>query len=277
LTAVIQDDAATSRGRGDGLLLSVSRKERTVIVAVLVAGTAAAWLYLAFGFHAAMGSRADMSAVHNSITTMQPWNAMEAVTRLLMWMVMMVAMMLPSAIPVALVYVAVAKKASRQATPVAPASALVAGYIGIWLLFSVAATAAQWALDRMDLLSSTMASNDALFGGLVVSAAGIYQLSALKAKCLAECRDPARLLAHRWRPGGLGAARMGAELGVYCLGCCWALTALLFVAGVMNLLWVAVIATFILLEKAAPTTRSWSRVTGVAMAVAGAASAAILG
>jgi predicted metal-binding membrane protein len=277
LTALIPSHTATPRGQRPRLLLTLSRKERSVVFGLLAAATVAAWLYLAFGVHVGTGSGTQMSAMQKSITTMEPWTAGEAVTLLSMWMVMMVAMMLPAAIPVTLVYVAVAKKASRQAAPVAPASALLAGYIGTWVLFGVAATAAQWALQRIGILSSTMAGNDAVFGGVVVSAAGIYQLSALKGKCLAQCRDPARLIADRWRPGSLGAIRMGTELGVYCLGCCWALMALLFVGGVMNLLWVAIIATFILLEKIAPMARTWGRVVGTAMVIGGAASAAILG
>jgi predicted metal-binding membrane protein len=188
-----------------------------------------------------------------------------------MWAVMMLAMMLPAAVAPTLVYVAVRRKAERQGSPLAPASALVAGYVGMWLVFSVVATTAQWLLDRSDLLSSTMAAGDARLGGVILVASGVYQLTPLKAACLKRCRDPARLLADRWRPGTLGALRIGGRLGLYCLGCCWLLMALLFVGGLMNLFWVAAIATFILLEKIAPAARTWSRVVGAAMACGGLA------
>jgi predicted metal-binding membrane protein len=183
--------------------------------------------------------------------------------------------MLPSAIAPTLIYIAVARKASLQGNPVAPSLALVSGYLGVWLAFGVAATAGQWGLDRLSLLSASMSSNNAVFGGAVIVAVGLYQLTPLKARCLKWCRDPARLLAGHWHPGARGAVRMGAELGVYCLGCCWVLMALLFVGGVMNLIWVAAIAAFILLEKIAPMAEKWGRVIGVAMIVTGAASAAL--
>jgi predicted metal-binding membrane protein len=255
----------------DRLIIAVGRRDRQATIAVLALGSIAAWLYLAVGF----SSQADMGDAMGSMTTMSAWTVGEAGVRLLMWAVMMVAMMLPAAIAPTLVYVAVARKASRQGTPVAPALALVLGYIGVWLVFCIVATTAQWGLNRLDLLSASMASDNALFGGSVLIAAGLYQMTPLKARCLKLCRDPARLLADHWHTGADGAVRMGAELGVYCLGCCWVLIALLFVGGVMNLVWVAAIATFILLEKVAPKAETWGRVLGAAMIVAGAVSAAL--
>jgi predicted metal-binding membrane protein len=251
----------------DRLLVAVGRRDRRAAVAVLAFGSIAAWLYLALGF----SSQAGMGDAMAPMTTMGAWTVSEAGVRLLMWAVMMVAMMLPAAIAPTLVYVAVARKASTQGTPIASALALVSGYIGVWLVFCVAATTAQWGLDRLNLLSASMASNNALFGGSLLIAAGLYQMTPLKARCLKLCRDPARLLADHWHVGSAGAVQMGAELGVYCLGCCWVLMALLFVGGVMNLVWVAAIATFILLEKVAPHAEMWGRVLGAAMIVAGAA------
>lgn len=255
----------------DRFLVAVGRKDRQAAIAALALGSVAAWLYLAVGF-----SSPGMGDAMESMTTLGAWTAGEAGVRLLMWAVMMVAMMLPAAIAPTLVYVAVARKASRQGNPVAPAMALVSGYLGVWLVFSVAATATQWGLERLSLLSASMASNNAAFGGCVLIAAGFYQLTPLKARCLKRCRDPARLIAGHWHPGVGGAVRMGAELGVYCLGCCWVLMALLFVGGVMNLVWVAAIATFILLEKITPMAETWGRVVGAAMIVAGAAGAALV-
>jgi predicted metal-binding membrane protein len=261
----------TGGGHMDRLLVAVGRRDRRAAIVVLAFGSIAAWLYLAVGF----SSQAGMGAAMVSMTTMGAWTVSEAGVRLLMWAVMMVAMMLPAAIAPTLVYVAVARKASKQGTPVASALALVSGYIGVWLVFCVAATTAQWGLDRLNLLSASMASNNALFGGSLLIIAGLYQMTPLKARCLKLCRDPARLLADHWHAGSAGAVQMGAELGVYCLGCCWVLMALLFVGGVMNLVWVAAIATFILLEKTAPNAEMWGRVLGAAMIVAGVAIIAL--
>ena len=255
----------------DRLLVAVGHRDRQATIAVLALGSIAAWLYLAVGF----SSGADMGDAMTSMTTMRVWTAGEVGVRLSMWAVMMVAMMLPTAIAPTLIYVAVARRASQQGNPVAPELLLVSGYLCVWLLFCVAATAAQWGLDRLNLLSASMASNNAIFGGAVLIAAGLYQLTPLKARCLKLCRDPARLLAAHWHPGAGGAVRMGGELGAYCLGCCWVLMALLFVGGVMNLVWVAGVATFILLEKIAPMAEAWGRVVGAAMILAGAASAAL--
>lgn len=255
--------------RLDRFVVALGRSDRRVTIATLCAGSAVAWLYLALDFRSGNGAPDAMS----SMSMLSTWSVGRTGVQLLMWAVMMVAMMLPAAIPATLVYIAVGRKAGRQGSPIAPASALVTGYVGVWLLFSMVATSAQWGLERMTLLSSSMASNDARFGGAVLVAAGIYQFTPLKARCLKKCRDPARLIADHWRSGPGGAVRMGAELGLYCLGCCWVLMALLFVGGVMNLVWVAAISTFVLLEKTAPMAQGWGRVVGAALVVGGAAVA----
>lgn len=255
----------------DRFLVAVGRRDRQAVIAVLAFGSISAWVCLTVGF----SSHAGVGNAMASMTATDAWSASETGVSLLMWAVMMVAMMLPAAIAPTLVYVAVARKASKQGTPVASVLALVSGYIGVWLVFCVAATTAQWGLDRLSLLSVSMASNNALFGGFVFIAAGLYQMTPLKARCLKLCRDPARLLANHWHAGAAGAVQMGVELGIYCLGCCWVLMALLFVGGVMNLVWVAGIATFILLEKVAPNAETWGRVLGVAAIVAGAAIATL--
>ena len=269
MSAAVSAPQATGPGRADDLLVALGRRDRQVAIAALVLGSTAAWLYLAFGLRSAAGMKGSMGSM-GSMATMRAWTPGETAIQALMWVVMMVAMMLPAAIPATLVYVAVGRKASRQGSPIAPASVLVSGYIGVWLLFSVAATASEWGLERLSLLSPAMTSNSARFGGAVLVAAGVYQLTPLKSRCLKRCRDPARLIADHWRRGPVGAVRMGAELGVYCLGCCWVLMALLFVGGVMNLLWVAAIATFILLEKIAPLAEVWGRITGLALVFGGA-------
>jgi predicted metal-binding membrane protein len=187
---------------------------------------------------------------------------------------MMVGMMVPTAAPMTLVYAAVARKAARQGTPVAPTAAFVAGYVAAWTLYSVAATAAQWGLDRAALLSPMMVTTRPAVGALLLVAAGVYQLTPAKEACLRRCREPARFISEHWRAGAAGAFRMGAIHGAYCLGCCWVLMGLLFVGGVMNLLWVAAIALFVLAEKILPVRGGAARITGFAMIAAGCAAGA---
>jgi predicted metal-binding membrane protein len=192
-----------------------------------------------------------------------------------MWAVMMVAMMVPTTAPMTLVYAAVARKAAIQTNPVAPTFVFVAGYIVVWSVFSVAATATQWELDRAALLSPMMVSNSVLLGSALLIGAGVYELTPLKHACLRRCRAPAQFLSQNWRGGMLGAFRMGLQLGAYCLGCCWVLMGLLFVGGVMNLLWIAAISAFVLLEKILPLGRAAGWFGGTAMILVGAASLAL--
>ena len=216
-----------------------------------------------------------MSPVIDDITGVQPWTATEFGLRLTMWSVMMIAMMVPTAAPMTLMYAAVARKAAAQHTPLAPAFVFVTGYIAMWTIFSLVATIAQHALDHAALLSPMMVSTSARFGAAVLIAAGIYQITPLKNACLRNCRSPAHFLSRYWRTGKLGAFLMGLRLGAYCVGCCWILMGLLFVGGVMNLLWIAAIAIFVLLEKTIPFGDVSGRVAGVAMIVVGGLSLAL--
>lgn len=237
--------------------------------------TAAAWTYLVVN---PLPMSAGMTG-HSIANAMQmihvhPWTATELGPRLLMWAVMMVAMMLPTAAPMTLVYAAVVRKAARENHPVAPTFVFVAGYLAIWVLFSVAATAAQSGLDQLALLSPTMVSTSPVLGGGLLIGAGVYELTPYKHACLAHCRAPAHFISQKWRGGFTGAFRMGLELGTYCLGCCWILMGLLFVGGLMNLFWVASIAVFILLEKTMPFAETGGRVIGAAMILVGLLSLA---
>ncbi|MGH6833826.1 MAG: DUF2182 domain-containing protein, partial [Methyloceanibacter sp.] len=167
----------------------------------------------------------------------------------------MVAMMLPSASPMVLLYARVARQAERQGhTANAPAAiaAFASAYLALWILFSLLATAVQWGLEHLGALSAMMSSRVALLSGGLLMAAGLYQLTPLKAACLSHCRGPAQFLAAHWRPGVRGAWRMGLAHGLYCIGCCAVLMLLLFVGGVMNLLWIAGLTLFVAIEKLAP-------------------------
>jgi len=194
---------------------------------------------------------------------------MDAFLVFLMWAVMMVGMMVPSVAPTTMVYAAVARKAARQGSIVAPTATFVAGYVFMWTLFSALATLAQWGLESAALLSPMMVATSPALGAGLLIAAGVYQITPAKAACLRRCRSPAHFISEHWRAGTLGALRMGVEHGAFCLGCCWLLMGLLFVGGVMNLLWITVIAGFVLVEKLMPHGRVAGVLSGGAMILVG--------
>jgi len=248
----------------------VRPRDRAAILTGLGVVTTVAWLYVVLD-----ASRMSHMPAMDVMMQARPWTATEFGFRLAMWAAMMVAMMTPTAAPMTLVYAAVARKASDQGRPLAPAFVFVAGYVAVWALFSVAATAAQQSLDQLALLSPTMVSKSPLLGSALLIAAGVYQLTPVKRACLEHCRAPAHFFAQHWRAGFGGAFRMGSRLGAYCLGCCWVLMGLLFVGGVMSLLWIAAIATFVLLEKIIPFGEVGGRIVGVIMILIGIVGLAI--
>jgi predicted metal-binding membrane protein len=235
---------------------SLRSRERIAILAAIAATTAIAWAWLV-----AMAGM-PMGALH-------AWSAGHAAMMFAMWAVMMVGMMLPSATPMTLVYAQVARKAAREGSVLPPTAVFVAGYLLAWTAFGLAATAAQWALDRAALLSPLLVSTSPRLGAALLVAAGLYQLTPWKGACLRHCRAPAHFFARHFRSGALGALRLGLHHGLYCLGCCWALMGLLFVGGVMNLLWVAAIALFVLLEKVMPRGLDGGRLFGGALVALG--------
>lgn len=185
----------------------------------------------------------------------------------LMWVVMMVGMMMPSAAPTILLFSALERK--RTATD--RIASFVAGYFAIWSAFSIAAAAAQTVLSHTGLISMQMATTSAVLGGTVFIAAGLFEFTPLKERCLVHCRSPLEWIPRHMRPGQLGAFRMGVEHGAYCVGCCWALMLLLFVGGVMNLIWVAFLATIVLVQKVLPGGITLARFAGVVLVVCGIA------
>ena len=182
-----------------------------------------------------------------------------------MWAVMMAGMMLPSAFPVLLFYDSVLRRAPDPTPPTPRVAAMAAGYLLVWLLFSVAATVLQRVLSGLLLLTPMMELASPRAGAALLLTAGIYQWTPLKGTCLRECRSPLSFLTQHWRAGIAGAFRMGLGHGVYCLGCCWALMLLLFVGGVMNLWVIVALTLLVLVEKIAPFGAQSSRVTGAGL------------
>ena len=244
-------------------------RDRVVVLAALAGVTALAWLYL-IRTSANMDPSAPMEMMQ-----IRPWEPVDFGLVLLMWTVMMVGMMVPTATPMTLTYAAVARKAARDQTPVPPTMVFAAGYVVLWTLFSVLAALAQWGLDQAAVLSPLIVTTSPALGAGLLIVAGTYQLTPFKRACLDHCRSPAHFLSAHWKQGVGGAFRMGMEHGAFCVGCCWALMGLLFVGGVMNLLWVAAIAFFVLLEKVMPQGRLASGVAGGALILAGLAMLAL--
>jgi predicted metal-binding membrane protein len=196
------------------------------------------------------------------------WTAADVFFVFAMWAVMMAGMMSASAVPVLLLFVE-ARKARLQRQPYLETLLFGSGYLAVWTAFSVAAALCQWVLHQLTLLSPEMAAASPVLGGAILVAAGVYQLTPMKGACLSHCRSPLGFLMTNWRDGAAGAFRMGSRHGIYCLGCCWALMAILFAVGVMNLVWVGVLTVFVLIEKIGPAGRAVSRVAGVVTIVAG--------
>ena len=226
------------------------RRDRAVAATALLLLAALAWASLV-RMRSEMGGGSGAAMAGMVMPGMESWSAVELFQLFLMWATMMVAMMLPSAAPMILLVAGIQRRRRERASPAPSTAIFAAGYLLVWTAFSAVAATVQYGLHRAALLSPAMASTSPILGGLLLVTAGVYQWLPFKSTCLTHCRSPLHFLQHDWREGSAGALQMGLHHGIYCLGCCWALMALLFVAGVMNLLWVAVIAGFVLLEKVA--------------------------
>ena len=233
------------------------RSDRAIFLSGAALVSIVAWAYLARMAHAPTGR------VHAHAST-----GFAAI--FLMWTVMMIAMMLPSALPFVFAFGAEHRARRSRNLPYVPAGVFLAGYFAIWTAFSALAAALQQELSRGALLSPAMTATSSLMVGGILVAACAYQWTPFKDACLRHCRSPLMFLLSDWREGSWGAFRMGIDHGLFCLGCCWLLMALPFAAGVMNLTWMAAITAFILVEKAAPGGQWFGRAGGAALAGAGA-------
>lgn len=238
-----------------------------IIGGCLTAMVILAWLYL-------LRSKTGMPHMDMPgmvMPELHEWGATTVLLLFVMWAVMMVAMMVPSASPMIFAFLTVNQRRRATARPLVPVGIFLLGYVSVWTAFSGVATLAEWGLHQAALLSSTMvATSPALNGGLLI-AAGVFQWTPLKRACLKGCRSPLSFLMSEWRNGSAGAFVMGLRHGAYCVGCCWVLMALLFVAGVMNLFWVAVIALFVMAEKILAKGELLGYVAGMALVSGGVA------
>lgn len=248
----------------------VLRRDRLIVLAGVGLLSASAWGYMIHEARAMTLTGACCCAgMKMSGPDLNAWSAAALVPLFLMWAEMMVAMMLPSAAPMILTFALVNRQRRGQQRPFVPTVIFVLGYLVAWTGFSAVAAIAQWALHGTALLSPMMVATSRLLGGGLLIAAGVFQWTPFKTACLAHCRSPLMFLMTDWREGRAGALWMGLKHGAYCTGCCWFLMALLFVAGVMNLWWIAAISVLVLLEKVASKGAWIGRLAGVVLLVWG--------
>lgn len=238
------------------------KRDRWVVLSGVFGITLIAWWYMAVEARAmAATGVCECFGLKMTGPDMKSWGAVEFIALFLMWAEMMVAMMAPSVSPMLLTFASVNRKRRERGGPYVGTAIFLLGYIIIWTLFSLVAAAGQWILHRNALLSPMMVSANPLLGGTLLIAAGAFQWSPWKRSCLTHCQTPLQFVMSDWREGRVGALIMGLKHGTYCTGCCWLLMALLFVAGVMNLVWIALISAFVLVEKFAGI--NLGRITGV--------------
>ena len=240
---------------------SILKKDRIIVMSSAVAVAAIAWAYMVY----VSQSNAEMGmSMTMTMGNVRPWSGVDFSLMFVMWAVMMVAMMVPSAAPMLLLFASVNRKRRQESRPFVPTGVFLSGYLVVWTGFALLATLGNWGLHQASLLTSMMGgSSSGYLGGGLLLVAGAFQWSQLKYACLTHCRSPLSFLMSDWRDGTRGAFLMGLVHGKYCLGCCWILMALLFVLGVMNLVWIAALAAFVLAEKVIPAGDKVSKVTGV--------------
>ena len=258
-------------------LEAILRRDRAIIIGALGVLTLLAWSDLVWLANDVAMDGMDMTGYRMipagqalMMPATSPWQPIEFAYVFAMWVAMMIGMMLPSAAPIILIYARVGRQ-TAAGRPFASTGWFAGGYLLAWIAFSLVATSAQWALERASLLTPMMESASKIVGATLLILAGLYQWSPLKDVCLSQCQAPlAFILSYGGFQGAAtGSLKLGFRNGLYCLGCCWALMALLFALGVMNLFWIAALAILVLLEKVMPSGRAIARIAGLAFLAGG--------
>lgn len=239
---------------------AIAKRDRLLVLAAMFALAALAWGYTIY----LAAQNASMAGAMTMPNTAQ-WSRTDFVFMFVMWAVMMFAMMLPSVTPTVMIFERVREKRELTGRAFAPTGAFVSGYLIAWVGFSLLATIFNWWLHSSGSMTSMMGKAAPVAGGVLLILAGLFQWTPLKDACLDHCRSPMSFLMQHWREGNSGALLMGLHHGTYCLGCCWMLMLLLFVLGVMNLPWVALLTIVVLAEKTLPYGRTLSRTLGVVL------------
>jgi predicted metal-binding membrane protein len=246
-------------------------QDRKVVLISLILVSLIAWGWLLAG--AGMGmdgiemTRHSMMGMNTVSAT--DWTLPYALLMFSMWWIMMIAMMLPSASAVILLAAGINRRSRPEARPYGTTLAFTSGYLLTWGVFSILAVLAQWALSQSGQINTVMQSNSDLLSAALLITAGVWQFTPWKSSCLRQCRGPVDFLTRNRKTGNSGALLMGSHHGLYCLGCCWFLMALLFVGGVMNLFWIAGLAIYVWVEKMLPGGQNIARIMGVVLMTAG--------
>ena len=240
---------------------SLLRRDRWVLGGTFLAAAALCWAWMVPMARDMYGEMTGASAWMMTPT----WDFPHQALLFAMWVVMMIGMMLPSATPTLLLYASVLRKSPESDRARALVYASAAGYVLVWIGFSLAATVLQLLLAHWSLISRMMEAKSRVLGAALLLAAGIYQLTSFKRTCLETCRSPVAFIMQHMKPGMWGGFRLGALQGLQCLGCCWVLMLLLFVGGVMNLWWIGGLTLFVVLEKLAPLGAQGGRLSGLLM------------
>jgi predicted metal-binding membrane protein len=242
------------------------RRDRWIVASGVAGAAALAWIYQ---LYMAWGMEHGSPVIAALMPHMHSWTAWDVFLLFAMWVLMMVAMMLPSVAPTVLAFAEINRRRREQRNPFVPTGVFLAGYLTAWVGFSLVATVAQVALHTAALLSPAMVARSPVLAGSLLVATGVFQWTPLKQACLSRCRSPLGFVLAHWREGTLGAFRVGLLHGSYCTGCCALLMALLFVNGVMNVAWIAVLTLFVLAEKLVPW-HPWSgRLAGLLLCIWG--------
>ncbi len=244
------------------IIADLLRRKFFVVLFVILIISFFSWYYI-------FGLSLSMDIAGNMMQNDSLFNFPALISAALMWSVMMIAMMLPSAIPMILVFSSVNQKRNREGRQFVPTWIFLGGYLLIWSAFGIFAAFIQLLLQNAMILSDELKLLNPYISGAVLVAAGIYQFVHVKNVCLSNCQSPLSFTMNNWRDGVKGAIIMGIQHGLYCLGCCWVLMAILFVGGIMNLWLILAIASFILLEKIVPYRKLVSRAGGALLILSG--------
>jgi len=249
------------------LMENILKKDRLIIISSLFIISLLAWVYIIYLYK--QMAVMNMDALFFAMPMTPSWTMTDFALLFLMWFVMMIAMMTPAVAPLILIFAMVNRQRKQQNRPFVNTAYLMTGYFVVWAAFSLAATSLQWLLQQISMLNPEMKTTNKILGSVILIATGIFQFTAFKHTCLQYCRTPIEFVHRHWKEGKPGALRMGIQNGFYCLGCCWMLMVVLFVAGIMNLLWVAIIALFVLIEKISSQTKWISYVAGFVLILYG--------
>lgn len=248
----------TSEGFPASRSVSVFNKSRRLVIFGIIAMSVLAWIYMAsLGLHATVEPNASNYTHSHHFENL--------LLVFFMWSIMMVAMMLPSAAPTILMFDTIIHKQGRNASRVSPTFLFISGYLATWIIYSGLAAIWQIWLQNNALVTTVIVKSVPSLSGTLLIIAGLFQFSHLKYSCLKHCRSPMGFFMLHWQEGRKGAFLMGVRSGLYCVGCCWVLMILMFVAGAMNIIWMLVLAVFILVEKLIPWGRQFGQISGFSM------------